>query len=424
MGDWLPENRRLIGIYLEELLQKLYKTQNMDAIDNIEDERGEKLSPLLPPVKELKDKIGTDSKFNMYFTQMFTQIPKDLKKDMKVKNYHVLLRTINHLITMPPMYTDTHVGCPINGILTWPMGTVAGYAAFMDDEVNIYIGRILTAWRIFLQSEDSREHLNTEEPRGWFCPTAMTKQEDFVETYRCDPEKKYFGFDSWDDYFTRRLRKDARPVASPDDPNVICNACESAPYRLRRNVKAVDKFWLKSMPYSITFMLNNDPLAEQFVGGTVYQGFLSNMSYHRWHSPVDGTIVRAYNVGGGFYTECRAKGWDDEGDNRSQGYLTETQARALIFIQADNPYIGLMCFVSVGMGDVSSNEITVYEGQRVKKGDDTGTFHVGGSTHCLVFRPGVELDFDFCHQIPSINAHNIMVKELIATVPYCGNSHL
>lgn len=40
-------------------------------------------------------------------------------------------------------------------------------------------------------------------------------------------------------------------------------------------------------------MLAHDKLAEQFVGGTVYQAFLSALSYHRWHSPVSGKIVKA-----------------------------------------------------------------------------------------------------------------------------------
>jgi phosphatidylserine decarboxylase len=31
-------------------------------------------------------------------------------------------------------------------------------------------------------------------------------------------------------------------------------------------------------------------LAELFQGGTVYQAFLSALSYHRWHSPVNGVI--------------------------------------------------------------------------------------------------------------------------------------
>ena len=30
----------------------------------------------------------------------------------------------------------------------------------------------------------------------------------------------------------------------------------------------------------------------------------------------------------------------------------------------------------------------------VKKGQEIGMFHFGGSTHCLLFRPGVNVEFD------------------------------
>lgn len=42
-------------------------------------------------------------------------------------------------------------------------------------------------------------------------------------------------------------------------------------------------------------------------------------------------------------------------------------ARGLIFIEADNPDIGLMCVIPIGMVEVSTIDITVKEGQHVKK---------------------------------------------------------
>jgi len=43
-------------------------------------------------------------------------------------------------------------------------------------------------------------------------------------------------------------------------------------------------------------------------------------------------------------------------------------------------------------------------------------FHFGGSTHCLIFRRGVELKFDLHGQTPGLNVKNILLKEQIATV--------
>lgn len=70
----------------------------------------------------------------------------------------------------------------------------------------------------------------------------------------------------------------------------------------------------------------------------------------------------------------------------------------------------------MGMAEVSSCDITVKAGDRVKKGDQLGMFHFGGSTHCLVFRKGVELAFDFHGQSPSLEATNLRLNTAIARV--------
>ena len=40
-------------------------------------------------------------------------------------------------------------------------------------------------------------------------------------------------------------------------------------------------------------------------------------------------------------------------------------------------------------------------------------FHFGGSTHCLIFRPGVDLEFDLGGQTPGLNATNININAAI-----------
>jgi phosphatidylserine decarboxylase len=55
---------------------------------------------------------------------------------------------------------------------------------------------------------------------------------------------------------------------------VIVSACESAPFAISTHVKEHDRFWLKSQPYSLRHMLDG-LCVDEFVGGTVYQAFLS-----------------------------------------------------------------------------------------------------------------------------------------------------
>ena len=75
-----------------------------------------------------------------------------------------------------------------------------------------------------------------------------------------------------------------------------------------------------------------------------------------------------------------------------------------------------MACLFVGMAEVSSNEITVKEGQRVAKGEQLGMFHFGGSTHCLIFRPSVHLEFDLHGQTPGLRSENIPLRARIASV--------
>ncbi|MFQ2544502.1 phophatidylserine decarboxylase associated domain-containing protein [Aeromonas caviae] len=211
-------------------------------------------------------------------------------------------------------------------------------------------------------------------------------------------------------------------TTAPDDDSVIANACESAPLQVVTGVRRQDAFWLKGQPYSLDNLLDFDPRAAAFEGGTLYQAFLSALSYHRWHSPVSGTVRSVKVVNGSYYLANRHQGFDSpagpdpSAPNQSQPFLTAVATRALIFIEADNPKIGLMCVVPVGMAEVSSCEVTVQPGQRIAKGEQLGMFHFGGSTHCLLFRPGVELAFDFYGQQPGLEATNLRINTALARV--------
>jgi len=270
-----------------------------------------------------------------------------------------------------------------------------GFTVLSNRNVNDQFRKIFAVWSTYLASSDSAFVL-TEDEDGWLGEPAMQNMPGFVDLFVCDQNKPHWGFTSWDSFFSRNLRSNARPVDYPDDSSYITSACESKVLRQSSNVKAMDTFWLKdSQPYSLVHMLN-DPLANSFVGGTVYQAFLSPYYYHRWHSPVDGTIVKAYVVEGTYFAGIPTNDQPPSDFYAFQGqqpFLTHVATRALIFILADDPKIGLMCFIGVGMVEVSSCEITVQPGERVKKGQGIGTFHFGGSTHALVFGPQVKLEF-------------------------------
>lgn len=147
-------------------------------------------------------------------------------------------------------------------------------------------------------------------------------------------------------------------------------------------------------------MMGQDPSSAHFVGGTVYQAFLSAVSYHRWHSPVSGIVRRAFVRDGTYFSVPLFAGVGDrdvadisqDGLGEAQGYISAMATRAIIIIEADSVDIGVVAFVAIGMDEISTCEITVDEGQRVEKGQQTGMFHYGGSSHCLLFQEGVHLE--------------------------------
>jgi len=276
-------------------------------------------------------------------------------------------------------------------------------------------------------------------------------------------DSEYYGFSSWDAFFLRKFSLMGNteglgprplngicgyqpwPDSGPDDDSVIVNACESAPLTLKHDVRADSQFWLKGQEYSLNDMLHRDELADNFVGGCVYQAYLSALSYHRWNAPVSGTVVKVVKIPGTYYLENIHTGFqaefvpenepfttgkpDSVGPNDSQKFLTAVATRMAIYIKAKDPNIGLMCFMAVGMAEVSSCEAVVVAGQDIQKGEPIGMFHYGGSTHCLIFnkKAADKLTFytekqmpdgkDFYHTSPGINAKNIPV---LAQIAKCG----
>ena len=443
-GGWLPKDPVQIERWIKKLKQRAL----------------EQPKPLIQPITDLQQMVYSDPVLQGNVEAMFAEAFR-LKKytplewqpePQTFEQFLVLLNEI--MLTAPEAYQTGSgpnqqpaglIGFPINALLDWPMGTTYGYDVFSNALVNQQFKRILDDWSKFLVTDASRYVLIQDDPANdaiaWLSPTAQSQMvgvassalgpspnpippgATFSQIFNCNPNEPYYGFTSWDNFFTRTFRPGIRPVASPDNPNVIVNACESGPLTWQTDVALSDSFWLKGQPYSLENMLNWDEYTPEFEGGTVYQAFLSALSYHRWHSPVTGTIEKAYVVNGSYYLEnidqgfLNPQGADPSAPNDSQQFLTSVATRALMFIRADNPAIGLMCVVAVGMAEVSSCEITVNRGDHVNKGDQLGMFHFGGSTHCLVFRRGVNLTPNFWGETPSVEApNNIRVNTEIAVV--------
>ena len=281
--------------------------------------------------------------------------------------------------------------------MTYPMNTPAGFAGFLkNSRVNELFKNILDEYGRWLTTAESTSSIVADKKGGWLSDDAMETmdgRETFIATFNCEPSKEHYGYRSFDDFFTRTLRDDARPLP-PADPDVIVNACENAPFRIERHVQRRTTFWAKKMPYSLQYILDNDPNIEKFVGGTVFQGFLSPHTYHRFHAPVSGKVVSSRVVQGTYFSHPYYM--DGTGSYMTaQPYLGHVATRGIIIIDTENPKIGLVAFVPIGMVDVSTVDLDLISGKkRVNIGDNIGTFHFGGSTHMLIFEKKAQLEFD------------------------------
>lgn len=158
-------------------------------------------------------------------------------------------------------------------------------------------------------------------------------------------------------------------------------------------MKEQDRFWVKGQPYSLRNMLAGSAYADRFIGGDVFQSFLSGANYHRWRAPIGGTIRSAEVVAGLMFSDAESAGPDPTAATYSQGYETSVNTRGLVYIESDEPKIGLVCVMPVGITEISSVTIQVRRGDRVKKGQELGFFPYGGSSMALVFQPGAIREF-------------------------------
>lgn len=374
---WLPERQDQLGFWIRGWA-----------------EFGVRGEPLHPVVEAFRRLIDGDPVLRMHAHQMIEQVPSGGQYERRrLESVEQMLELINALLHVAPEFSsDIMVMAPFVGILDWTIATPAGFAFYRDPRVNTALRDILTAWSAFLSGPDSRSVL-TDGESGWLSPEA--REAVGLDQYVVDADDEHGGFASWNDFFTRRFRDGQRPVAGADDSAVIVSPCEATPYRIASRVQRRDEFWVKSELYSLEDLLAGDEAVEGFVGGTVFQAFLSPLNYHRWHAPVAGTVVRAFVVPGTYFSAADCHGAGAADLTVSQSYLAHVATRAILLIDADDPAIGLVAVVFVGMFDVSSCLLAepLVPGVHVDKGDEVGFFQYGGSSVCVVFEPGAVENF-------------------------------
>lgn len=343
------------------------------------------------PVRALDDLLQRDPIMAMYALEMLEQVPGPQRV---VGSVPALLAALQLLSTRAPAFHPDPLRAnffPASTLFVHMMMTPAGQALFRMNSFNDCLRAILKSWCLHLDSPQSKNVLHAEEG-GWL--SAASWEHHHLSDYQI-PERTtpHWGFPSFNAFFHRQIRRECRPVAEPLNPKIIVSPNDGTLYKVAHEIKRTDRFWIKSQPYSLEHMLAGDQLFKRFFGGTVYQSFLDGRNYHRFWSPIGGFVKRIVHIEGLMFSNAESTGADLTAGTYSQAYMSCVNTRALVFLESDDPAIGLVCLMAVGISEVSSISISVLEGHRVEKGGEIGYFSYGGSSICLLFQSGVIRDF-------------------------------
>jgi phosphatidylserine decarboxylase len=182
----------------------------------------------------------------------------------------------------------------------------------------------------------------------------------------------YKGYGSFNEFFTRGLKADARPVAGLSEARAIvapgdCNLQPARPIDTPQT-----ELLIKGEMLDVEQLLKGSTHATDFNGGEALVCRLEVYNYHRMHAPVDGKVVEVGLIPGQYY-----------GEPLNFGILTKNH-RGYVVIQTDS--YGLVGVVPVGIATISSVNITVKPGDVVRKGDEMGFFKYGGSVIVMLFQ--------------------------------------
>ncbi len=177
-------------------------------------------------------------------------------------------------------------------------------------------------------------------------------------------------FPSFDAFFTRKLKRDARPLA----PGVIMPA--DGRYLVYQNITTCDGFAIKGEKFTLGKLLNNPSLAKNYENGSMVLVRLCPSDYHRFHFPIPCVPSQPLLINGPLYSV-----------NPIALYMNiEILAENKRMItQLSTEKYGTVLFIEVGATSVGSIHQTFVPNCPVDKGEEKGFFSFGGSSIILLF---------------------------------------
>jgi len=213
---------------------------------------------------------------------------------------------------------------------------------------------------------------------------------DLSEAQIEDPDR----FETFNAFFTRALKPDARPLEASDAADIACPA-DGAVSQLGA-IRANQVFQAKGHDYSLYDLLGADSaLASEFTNGQFATIYLSPRDYHRVHMPVTGTLRETRYVPGDLFSVNEATA------NGVPNLFARNERLVCIFDTEHGPAAVILvgAMIVAGIETVFSGQVTPLPKQVVttdyqrtapitlEKGDELGRFLLG-STVVLLFPEG------------------------------------
>ena len=187
-------------------------------------------------------------------------------------------------------------------------------------------------------------------------------------------------FKTFNEFFYRALKPEARPCSAPENPHIIVSPADCRSVVFNR-LDDAQKIWVKGREFSIERLLGeaypND--AKRYKNGALGIMRLAPQDYHRFHIPVDGVLGEPKLIEGEYYTVnpmAIRSALDVYGENIRVCVPIDSQAHGRVMV------------ICVGAMMVGSTVITRKKGEHVRRAEELGYFKFGGSTLLLLFEPG------------------------------------
>lgn len=231
--------------------------------------------------------------------------------------------------------------------------------------------------------------LSIKQGKKFDDPASKSEIQKFIEFHRLDMSEVLLpveAFRNFNEFFYRALKPGARPASAPDNPHVIVSPADCRSVVFNR-IDVATKVWVKGREFSVKRLLGEaypEDVKRYDNGGALGIFRLAPQDYHRFHIPVDGTMLKPKLIAGNYYTVnpmAVRSALDVYGEN------------VRVIVPIDSVAHGRVMVICVGAMMVGSTVITRQEGEEVKRGEELGYFKFGGSTIVLLFEEG-RMKFD------------------------------